>query len=124
MTVEQPTVESLQAEIYRLQCELATANQKITWLTLGYNYPQFGFTTDQDRKDNEQRCENFGCITGELQNKWHDPHQIPNEFNFQEVEAAILDAFICGGAHVWSGDGSSMAAQIVQAVWHKFDQSN
>ena len=124
MTVEQPTVESLQAEIYRLQCELATSNQKITWLTLGYNYPQLGFTTDQDRKDNEQRCKNFGCITGELQNKWRDPHQIPNEFNFQEAEAAILDAFICGGAHVWSGDASSMAAQIVQAVWHKFDQSN
>ena len=124
MTVEQPTVESLQAEIYRLQCELATANQKITWLTLGYNYPQLGFTTDQDRKDNEQRCENFGCDAGYLQAKWRNPREIPDQFDMREAEAAILDAFIQGGAHVWSGDGSSMAAQIVQAVWHKFDQNN
>ena len=112
-------VQQLKDEIYRLRCELATAKQKITWLSLGYNHPQFSFVTNQDRADNEYRCNNFGYSTGELQDKWHDPKRIPHEFNFQEAEAALLDAFISGGAHVWSGDGSSMATQIIQAVWEK-----
>ena len=119
MTVEE---QSLQDKIYRLQCELATANQKITWLTLGYNHSGFSFSTEQDRSDNQMRCERFGSTPGQLQFKWRNPYTIPNVFAMPEAEAAILDAFIQGGAHVWTGDGSSMAVQIVEAVWIKKQQ--
>ena len=113
-------IASLRDEIHQLKCKLETANQKITWLTLGYDYPMFKFATAQDMQDNNARCARFGSESGKLQWRWRDPNTIPNEFNQWEAEAAILDAFVSqGGAHVWSGDGSSCAAQIVHAVWVK-----
>jgi hypothetical protein len=81
------------------------------------------YADQQDRTDNDRRCAQYGCgEEDQLQWRWRDPKTLPTTFNIHEAEAALLDAFTRqGGAHVWSGDGSSCAAQIVEAVWKRGD---
>ena len=70
---------------------------------------------------NDVRCLRYGCNhENQLQWKWRNVETLPEEFDYMECEAAILDAFIRqGGANVWSGDGSACATQIVEAVWKR-----
>ena len=86
-----------------------------------FKHLTFGtYTTDDDRIINMQRCTRFNSTPNDLQWKWRHVDTLPKDFNIMEAEAAILDCFISqGGAHVWSGDGSSCAAQIVEAVWRR-----
>jgi hypothetical protein len=70
---------------------------------------------------NEARCAHYGCDNeNQLQWKWRNVETLPQEFDYEECETALLDAFIRqGGARVWAGDGSSCATQIVEAVWKR-----
>lgn len=114
------TTLSLEDQIEKLTRELETARQEITFLRLKQEIvaPYGSFASPQDKENNDRRCKQYGGPS--LQYRWRHPDTVPDYFNVMEAEAAILDAFISqGGAHVWSGDGSSCAAQIVQAVWQK-----
>jgi hypothetical protein len=73
------------------------------------------------RQENDARCARYGCDDeNQLQWKWRHVETLPAEFDYQECEAALLDAFIRqGGATVWCGDGSGCAMQIVEAVWKR-----
>jgi hypothetical protein len=76
-------------------------------------------------KENDERCARYGCDNNnQLQWKWRNPKTLPDVFDIHEAEAALMDAFIRqGGAFVWHGDGSSCAAQIVEAVWNRPKES-
>ena len=66
-------------------------------------------------KDLEDRLRGLGYKPGELQARWRFTEGLV--FNYAEVDAALLDAFVnMGGATAWCGDGSSCAVQIVQNI--------
>lgn len=74
------------------------------------------------KKFNEDLKRQFGLEPCKLQAKWRNMpepiKELPKEFPWEEIEAALLDAFINeGSATAWRGDGSSCAVQIVHNMW-------
>jgi hypothetical protein len=72
------------------------------------------------RKQLNEKLTRMGYSPGDLQYRWRTEKGL--QFDYSEVEAAILDALVnMGGATAWSGDGASCAVQIVQNIIEERD---
>lgn len=90
-----------------------------------------GYSYDDCKKNLHEILSDLGLEPGALQWKWRNtpppfpgvPEKFPGPEHdaymkwLREAELSILDALMnCGGATAWCGDGSSCAAQILEAV--------
>lgn len=79
---------------------------------------------EQSQKWLKDSLKQYGFEPGELQWKFRDPSFYYNEddtelrFDLVIAELALCDAFHQGGYYVRTGDGASMAAQIVEAAFN------